>query len=116
MNQDTQLPSQAERDFAFHYYQEELRHTYQGPAHQWVNEHRISNSSMIAFGYWEQRNNELWFNQLLEDEAPPFQVPWSSADEFFARVRALQDLYPRLKSFTADSPLPVSSLVSSKEQ
>ncbi len=114
MIQDAPLPTQAERDFTFHYFQEELRHNYQGPAHQWVNGHGISNGSMIAFGYWEQRNNGRWFNQLLEDEAPPFQVPWSSADEFFARVRELLELYPDVKSITPDHPKSVSSLVSSK--
>ena len=51
-----------------------------------VNGHGISNASMIAFGYWEQRNNDRWFNQLLKDEAPSFRVPWSSAEEFFVRV------------------------------
>ena len=71
MTQDTQLPTPAERDFCFHYYQEELNHTYQGSAHKWVNEHGISNGSMIAFGYWEQRNNPQWLNQLLEDEPLP---------------------------------------------
>jgi hypothetical protein len=116
MTQNTIAPTQAERDFTFHYYREDCHHIDDGPAHRWANEHGISNSSMIAFGYWEQRNNELWFNQLLEDEPPPFQVPWSSADEFFARVRALQELYPRLKSFAPDYPQPVSSLVPSKEQ
>jgi hypothetical protein len=114
--QDVQLPTQAERDFIFHYYQEESRHNYQGPAHQWVNGHGISNGSMIAFGYWEQRNNDSWFNQLLEDEAPPFQVPWSSADEFFVRVRALLELYPEVKYIIPDHPRPVSSVGSSKGQ
>jgi hypothetical protein len=116
MIQGTQLPTQAERDFTFHYYQEELRHKYQGPAHQWVTEHGISNGSMIAFGYWEQRNNPEWFNRLLEVQAPPFQVPWSSADEFFVRVRELLELYPEVKSITPDHPRPVSPLVSSKGQ
>ena len=74
MNETTTPPTQAERDFAFRYYKEECLHTYDGPAHQCTNEHDISNGSMIVFGYWEQRNNDCWFNQLLEDEAPPFRV------------------------------------------
>src|SRR5262245_61030870 len=104
-------PTRAERAFSFHYYQEECRHDYQGPAHQWANGHGISNGSMIAFGYWEQRNNPQWFNQLLEDETPPFQVPWASADEFFARVRELLVLYPEVRSLIPDHPRPASSLV-----
>lgn len=116
MTHELQRPTPAERDFAFHYYQEELRHIYQGPAHRWVNEHGISNGSMIAFGYWEQRNNEDWFNQLLEDEPPPFQVPWASADEFFSRVRILLERYPEVKDITPDHPRPVSPLISSKGQ
>jgi hypothetical protein len=104
MTQDTQLPTQAERDFCFHYYQKELNHTYQGSAHKWVNEHGISNGSMIAFGYWEQRNNPRRLNQLLEDEPPPFQIPWSSPDEFFERVRLLLDLYPQVRSITPTKP------------
>ncbi len=116
MIQDVQLPTQAERDFAFHDYQEELRHKYQGPAHQWASEHRIANGSMIAFGYWEQRKNPRWFNQLLEDEAPLFRIPWSSTDEFFVRVRELLELYPEVKSITPDHPQTASSLVASKGQ
>jgi hypothetical protein len=104
MTRDIQIPTQAERDFTFHYYQEESRHTYQGPAHQWVNEHGISNSSMIAFGYWEQRNNPQWLNQILEDEPPPFRIPWSSTDEFFERIRLLLDLYPEVRSITSTKP------------
>jgi hypothetical protein len=116
MTPKTTAPTQAERDFTFRYYQEDCRHIDDGPAHRWVNEHGISNGSMIAFGYWEQRNSPQWFNQLLEDEAPPFQVPWASADEFFVRVRELLELYPEVKSITPDYPRPVSSLVASKGQ
>jgi hypothetical protein len=111
-----QRPTQAERDFAFHDYREELRHNDQGPAHQWVNGHGISNGSMIPFGYWEQRNNERWFNQLLEDEPPSFQVRWPSAEVFFVRVSERLELYPKVKDLTPEHPRPVSSLVSSKGQ
>ena len=104
MIQNTTAPTQAERDFTFHYYQEDCHHNDHGPAHQWANEHGISNGSMIAFGYWEQRNNDRWFNQLLEDEAPSFRVPWLSAEEFFIRVRELLELYPEVKYLTPDHP------------
>ncbi len=104
MNETTTPPTQAERDFAFRYYKEECLHTYDGPAHQCTNEHDISNGSMIVFGYWEQRNNDCWFNQLLEDEAPPFRAPWSSTEEFLVRVRELLELYPDVKYLTMDRP------------
>jgi hypothetical protein len=104
MTRDTQLPTRAERDITFHYYQEETKHNYQGPAHQWVNEHGISNGSMIAFGYWEHRNNPQWLNQILEDDPPPFQIPWPTPDEFFERVRLLLDLYPQVRSMTPTEP------------
>jgi hypothetical protein len=104
MMENTVAPTQAERDFTFHYYQEDSRHNDHGPAHQWANGHGISNGSMIAFGYWEQRNNDRWFNQLLEDDAPSFRVPWSSAEEFFVRVRQLLERYPEVKYLTLDHP------------
>ena len=104
MNETTSLPTQAERDFTFHYYQEECRHTYDGPAHRWAKKRGISNGSMIAFGYWEQRNNDGWFNQLLEDDAPAFRDPWSTVEDFYARVRELLELYPEVRYITVDHP------------
>jgi hypothetical protein len=104
MTERTTPPTQAERDFTFHYYQEDSRHEAHGPAHEWANEHGISNGSMIAFGYWEQRNNDDWFNQLLEDDAPAFRAPWSSAEDFSNRVRELLELYPEVRDITVDHP------------
>jgi hypothetical protein len=106
MTQNSTVPTQAERDFVFHYYQEDCHHKNRGPAHQWTKEHGISNSSMIAFGYWEQRNNDSWLNQLLEDDAPPFQVPWSSSEEFFIRVREPLEVYPNVRYLATDQPRP----------
>jgi hypothetical protein len=104
MTSDPPIPTQAERDFCFHFYQEESRHNYQGPAHRWINEHGIPHNSVIAFGYWEQRNNPAWLNQILEDEPPAFRVPWSSPEEFFERVRLLLELYPDVRDITPDRP------------
>ncbi len=102
MTNKSTAPTQAEREFTFHFYQEDARHDAHGPAHRWANEHGISNGSMIAFGYWEQRNNDGWFNQLLEDDAPVFRAPWSSAEDFYVRVRELLELYPEVKYLTVD--------------
>jgi hypothetical protein len=104
MNHQMICPSQGERDFSFHFGQETLTHNYQGPAHTWLEENRIPPAAMTVFGYWEQRNNDRWFNQLLDDDAPPFRVPWSSAEDFFVRVRELLELYPEVKYLTADRP------------
>jgi hypothetical protein len=68
----------------------------------------VSNASMIAFGYWEQRNNDCWFNELLENQAPSFRVPWSSAEEFFIWVRELLDLYPEIEYLVSNHPTPRS--------
>jgi hypothetical protein len=111
MTSDTPVPTQAERDFCFHFYQEGSRHNYQGPAHRWINEHEIPHGSMIAFGYWEQRNKPVWLNQILEDEPPHFRVPWPSPEEFFERVRLLLALYPQVKDITPDRPKTKISLV-----
>jgi hypothetical protein len=113
MTQKPTSPTQAERDFTFHYYQEDCRHNDHGPAHQWANEHGIPNGSMIAFGYWEQRNNPEWLNRLLEEEPPPFQVPWSSQEEFFERVRLLLELYPQVRDITPTQPKKRTPLVHS---
>ena len=114
MRRNTTAPTQAARDLTFRYYQEDSRQIGDVPANRWINEPGISTSSMIAFGDWKQRNDPQRFNRLLEEEAPPFQVPWSSADELFARVRELPEFNPRVKSITPDYPCPVSSLVASK--
>ncbi len=113
MGREAQISTQAERDFTFHYYQEDCRHIDRGPAHQWANEHGIPNGSMIVFGYWEQRNNPQWLNQLLEEEPPPFQIPWSSQEEFFQRVHLLLEVYPQVRDITPVQPRKRTALVHS---
>ena len=95
---------QAERDFTFHYYQEE-RNTPTRAAYEWVNDHGISKRSMIAFGYWEQRNNPQWLKQILEDEPPPFQIPWCHGTNLRASSTPLGSLPGGERSMTSTKPL-----------
>jgi hypothetical protein len=97
-------PTQAERDFTLHWGRELLGTSDKGPAYTWLRENGISYSSMIAFGYWEQRNNELWLDQLIEDQPPPFRVPWSSREEFLERVKLFLEDYPDLDKIVSVTP------------
>lgn len=67
--------TQAERDFCFHFYREESRHNDGGPVHHWNNESEIPHGSMIAFGYWGQRNNPAWLIEYSRTNLRSFGFP-----------------------------------------
>ena len=79
LRRNTTAPTRAETDSACRPDQEAYRHIEDDPADRWVNEHRISNGSMIAFGYWERRDHPRRSSRLREEEAPPFQAPQSTS-------------------------------------
>jgi hypothetical protein len=91
------LLTQAEMDFIYHFRHESSDATI-GPAHQWLQDRGISESVMIPLLYSDQETSPRWLDRLYEDPAPPFQSPWSSREEFEARVWEALEAYPRLKN------------------
>ncbi len=87
----------AEVDFIYHF-RRESNALIVGPAWEWLQSRGICDSVMIPLLYHEQETNPRWLDRLYEDPAPPFQPPWSSREEFEARVWEALEAHPKLKN------------------
>jgi hypothetical protein len=111
--------SPAENDFIYHF-RRESHDLALGPAHQWLRDHGVCPSVMIPLLYHDQETNPRWLDRLDEDPIPAFQSPWSSREEFEARVWEALEAYPKLKEQPYVIPGyqvdPLRSLTTTRDQ
>ena len=93
----------AELSFVYHYGRE-TSGAGRGPAVSWLAEHGLRSGDMTAFQYWGERNDDDFINKSLFGPYPPFEVPWSSREEFLARLREIMEVYPQLKDWISAQP------------
>jgi hypothetical protein len=101
-------PTEAEKALQHHFSHENLTPTFAGPAHSWLKQNHLSYDSMVLFEFWDQKHNDRWLAKLLEDPLPPFEVPWSTPEEFAARVNDLMDVYPEWRDVHYAQPRTVA--------
>jgi len=85
------------RNFQHHFSHENLNQNFAGPAHSWLKQNKLSYDSMVLLEVWDQKYDDRWLTKLLEDPLPPFEVPWSTPEEFISRVHDLMEVYPEWK-------------------
>jgi hypothetical protein len=93
----------AELSFVYHY-GHETSVKERGPAITWLAEHDLPGRAMTAFQYWGERNDDEFINKSLFEPLPPFEVPWTSREEFVARVHEIMEIYPQLKEWKSAQP------------
>jgi len=95
----------AEQIFTDHYAWETCDH-YAGPAISWLTQNHLSGQAMAAFQYWCERNegDDFVTRILLREPIRPFQVPWSSREEFVSRVHEIMEVYPELREWEFVQP------------
>jgi len=95
----------AEQSFVDHYSRETCDHQ-RGPAVEWLAENQLPGGAMTAFQYWCERNEDDFVTRIVlrEEPLPPFQVPWSSREEFVARLHEIMEIYPQLKDWKSAQP------------
>jgi hypothetical protein len=94
-----------EQIFTDHYSTEACDH-HRGPAVSWLAEHNLPGRAMTAFQYWCERNeaDDFVTRILTREPIRPFQVPWSSREEFVSRVHEIMEVYPELKEWEFAQP------------
>lgn len=93
----------AELSFVYHYGRE-TSGAGRGPAISWLAEHNLPGRAMTAFQYWGERHIEDFITRSLFGPYPPFEAPWSSREEFVARLREIMEIYPDLKEWKSAQP------------
>jgi hypothetical protein len=93
----------AELSFVYHYGRE-TSGAGRGPAISWLSEHSLPGRAMTAFQYWGERNIDDFINRSLFGPYPPFEAPWSSREEFVARVHEIMEIYPDLREWRSAQP------------
>jgi hypothetical protein len=97
-------PTKAERAFQHHFSHENLNQNFAGPAHSWLKQNQLSYDSRVLLEFWDQNNDDRWLTKLLEDPLPPFEVPWSTPEEFLSRVHDLMEVCPEWKDVPYAQP------------
>ena len=94
----------AERNFLYHFNAETFNPR-SGPAVTWLGAQSLDWTLMSVFQRWGVMHVPDFIPRIDdEDSLPPFEVPWSSREEFLARVQDFLQVYPDLR------PLVVPSL------
>jgi len=69
-----------------------------GPAISWLNSHDLSWNLMAGFQRWMVTHDPAFMEKIDHEELlPPFEVPWSSREEFLSRVQEFLEVYPDLR-------------------
>src|SRR5207253_10343096 len=69
-----------------------------GPAISWLGAHDLNWTLMAGFQRWAAVHDPAFMEKIDHEELlPPFEVPWSSREEFLSRVRELLEVYPDLR-------------------
>jgi hypothetical protein len=99
MSQETTaIPSVTATEVIFlRHFNAETFNARRGPAVSWLDEQRLDSKCMAVFQRWGARHDDRPVLGIDEDPRPPFELPWSSREEFLARVRELLQAYPDLK-------------------
>ena len=94
----TAIPSvtAAEQVFLRHFTAETF-HARRGPAISWLDNHGLDWNGMAVFQRWGALHDDRFLLGIDEDPLPPFEAPWSSREEFLARVQELLEVYPDLE-------------------
>ncbi len=79
------------------HYNAETFHAHGGPATERLDRYGLDWNCMAVFQRWGATNDERFLLAIDEDPLPVFEVPWSSRDEFLARVQNLLEIYSDLK-------------------
>jgi hypothetical protein len=93
----------AELSFVYHYGRETSVKE-RGPAIAWLADHDLPGRAMTAFQYWGERNDDDFISKSLFEPLPPFEAPWTSREEFVARVHEIMEIYPDLKEWKSAQP------------
>jgi hypothetical protein len=93
----------AEQGFLYHF-NRETSTAEPGPAVSWMVQHDLPGGAMTAFQYWAERNDDAFIARTLFDPLPPFQIPWSSREEFVSRVHEIMAIYPELSTWRFAQP------------
>src|SRR5690349_2055033 len=70
---------------------------YSGPALSWLNERDLDWKLMAVLQRWAVLHDPDFIRKIDgEVPLPPFEVPWSSREEFLSRAQELLQAYPDL--------------------
>jgi hypothetical protein len=89
-------PTTEELSFLDHFNHESFNH-YPGPAISWLNDQGLDWKLMSVFQRWGGPSRPDFVTKI-NDEEPirAFEHPWSTREEFLARVREFLEVYPDL--------------------
>jgi hypothetical protein len=87
-----------------YHYGRETSSKERGPAISWLAENHLPGRAMTSFQYWGERNDDDFIDKSLFEPLPPFEVPWSSREEFVSRVHEIMEIYPTLKEWKSAQP------------
>jgi hypothetical protein len=74
-----------------------------GPATSWLRSHDLDWKLMSVFQRWGALHDPDFILKTDDENLlPPFEVPWSSREEFMARVKDFLILYPDLKPLVSE--------------
>ena len=94
-NQDVR-PTNEELSFLDHFNHESFN-LYPGPAISWLNDQGLDWKLMSVFQRWGVLHDPDFMRKINgEEPIPAFEHPWSTRDEFLARVREFLEVYPDL--------------------
>src|SRR5438132_14117671 len=68
-----------------------------GPAVSWLDDHELDWNCMAVFQRWGARHDDRFLLRIDGDPLPPFEVPWSSREEFLSKVQELLEIYQDLR-------------------
>ena len=69
-----------------------------GPAISWLNSHDLNWNLMAGFQRWMVTHDPAFMEKIEHEELlPPFEVPWSSREEFLSRVQEFLEVYRDLR-------------------
>jgi hypothetical protein len=90
-------PTEGEQAFLSHFNAETFNQRL-GPAISWLDSHDLVWALMAGFQRWAATHDPAFMEKIdHEERLPPFQVPWSSREEFLSRVQELLEVYPNLR-------------------
>ena len=107
MNPSTFSLTPSERAFLDQYHHE-IFTPFSGPANEWLRNQNLHQNLMAPFQRWALAQDPDFAQKMTDTGFLPssgpssFEVPWSSREDFLARVEELLDFYPDLKPLVSE--------------
>lgn len=102
MNESRFSLTLVEQAFVDHYNAETFNPR-MGPATSWLQSQALDWKLMSGFQRWAAIHDPDFMEKIDEERLlPPFEVPWSTREEFVSRVKEYLDDYPDLKPLVAE--------------